>query len=431
MRAIRATLATAALLASGLTATAGVPAPAAAQAVEWTGVAEIDHFSYLEAAGEQQVGRRQQGLLQLRGTARPHERLVLVAEGQVRGHRARGSDGRGYLNEAYVDLLLPGVDLRLGRQTIVWGKTDVVSPTDHFAPRDFSDPIDTDDERLGVLAARVRGAIGEVRVEGVLAPRAAFSRLPGIGSRWAPSFSPRLPHPTDPERAIGARYELVGPEDPALRLENAQFGARISTTARGWDLSLSWFDGWDDLPATVTRVMPVSEEEVLVQLQQRASRRRALGGDLATTFGAYTLRAEAAYLRPDSLGGPDHLQYVVGLERFLGDPLAAGGTQLLAQWIQAITPRDFRPGPFDLNHVFRRAAMARVQHNATGDLQISLDGVYDFRTAGYYVQPGASWRARDGLRVEATLDLLGGGEDAFFGAFAGNRRIRTRLRYSF
>jgi hypothetical protein len=424
VRAVAGALGVAALL--GATGAA-----AAAQELELSGVAEIDHFSYLDAAAEDQVGRRQQGLLQVRGTARLHDRLELFAEGQLRGHRTNGSDGRGYLNEAYVDLLLPGLDLRLGKQTIVWGKTDVVNPTDHFAPRDFTDPLDTDDERLGVLAARLRGSIGEVRVEGVLAPGAAFSRLPGIGSRWAPVFPATMPHPADPRRTLHVRYELEEAADPALRLENAQYGAKVSTTARGWDLSLSWFDGWDDLPATVQRLAPVSEDEVRVELHQTPSRRRALGGDVATTVGAYSIRAEGAYLMADSLGGPDYFQYVVGLERFFGDPLAAGGTQLLAQWIQEITPRGFRPGPFDLNHVFRRAAMARLQHNATTDLQLSVDGVYDFRTDGYYLQPGASWRLRDGLRIEGTLDLLGGGQEAFFGAFAGNRRLRTSVRYSF
>ena len=424
VRALRIAIAVSTLLAA-----AG--APAGAQEAELAGIAEIDHFSYFEPTDDERAGRRQQGMLTLRGTARLHDRLELFAEGQLRAHRAEGSDGRAYLNEAFIDLLLPGVDVRLGRQTIVWGKTDVVSPTDHFAPRDFSDPLDTDDERLGVLAARLRGSIGDVRIEGVLAPRVAFSRLPAMGSRWAPAFPATMPHPGDPGRTLQVRYETTEDAEPPLRLENAQFGARVSTTAHGWDLSLSWFDGWDDLPATTQRVVPVSEEEVRVELRQMPSRRQALGGDLATTLGAYTIRAEGAYLMTDSLGGPDHIQYVIGLERFFGDPLGAGSTQVLAQWIQELTPRGFRPGPFDLNHVFRRAAMARAQHNVTTNLQLSADGVYDFRTESYYLQPGASWRVRDGLRIEGTLDLLDGGDEAFFGAFAGNRRFRTSVRYSF
>jgi hypothetical protein len=101
------------------------------------------------------------------------------------------------------------------------------------------------------------------------------------------------------------------------------------------------------------------------------------------------------------------------------------------QWIQEITPRNFHPGPFDLNHVFRRSLMARAQHNLTPALRLAADGVYDFRTEGYYLQPGASFSLWDRLLVEGSIDLLGGGNEAFFGAFAGNNRLRTSLRYSF
>jgi hypothetical protein len=409
----------------------GAAGPGHGQALQVTGTAEIDHFSYLDTAAAGQVGRKQQGMLRLRGTARLHDRVELFGEGQLRGARAEGSGGRGYVNEAYADLFLPGLDLRVGKQTIVWGKTDVVSPTDHFAPRDFTDPLDTDDERLGVLAARVRGSAGPLRLEGVLAPVAVASRLPGLRSRWAPPLPPRIPHPAAPGESLGASYTLTGPARPSLRMANVQLGARLSATVHGWDLSASWFRGWDDLPATRQRVVPVSEGEVRVELEQVYVRRSGLGADLATTLGAYTLRAEAAYLMPDSLGGPNHLQYVVGAERMFGDAMGAGGSLVLVQWIQELTPRGFRPGPFDLNHVFRAAAMVRAQHNLTSDLQLSADGVYDLRAEGYYLQPGASYRVRDGLRLEASLDLLGGGEEAFFGAFAGNRRLLTSLRYDF
>src|SRR6185503_18105183 len=46
-----------------------------------------------------------------------------------------------------------------GKQFIRWGKTDILNPTDRFAPRDFLNVVDT--EVLAVtglrVAARVRG----------------------------------------------------------------------------------------------------------------------------------------------------------------------------------------------------------------------------------------------------------------------------------
>src|SRR5512147_1910141 len=46
------------------------------------------------------------------------------------------------------------VTAEVGRQLIRWGKTDILNPTDRFAPRDYlSSVVDTD--FLGVSAARV------------------------------------------------------------------------------------------------------------------------------------------------------------------------------------------------------------------------------------------------------------------------------------
>lgn len=429
MKILRRSVAAATLAAGALLRT--MPGPAYAQEIELNGFAEVDHFSYIDTTATARESHADRGLLQLRGSARLNERVELFAAGHLRASRTEAASGRGYLNEGYVDLLFSHLDLRLGKQTIVWGRTDVVSPTDHLAPRDLSDPLDIDDERLGVPAARLRASVAGVRAEGVVAATAVASRLPALHSRWAPALPATMPHPASSERTLQASYRMVEASSPALTLRNAQYGGRLATTLWGWDFSVSYFDGWDDLPPSVPRVVPVDEEHVRVELVQAHSRRRALGGDLATTLGAYGVRAEAAYLMPDSLGGPDYLQYVLGVDRVFGDPLGARSTLLLVQWIQEITPRDFRPGPFDLNHVFRRSLMVRAQHNLTSDLQLRADGVYDWRTRGYYVQPGASYRLWERLQVQGSMDLLGGPDQAFFGVFAGNRRFRTSLRYSF
>ena len=46
------------------------------------------------------------------------------------------------------------VTAELGRQLIRWGKTDILTPTDRFAPRDYLSSV-VDSDFLGVTAARV------------------------------------------------------------------------------------------------------------------------------------------------------------------------------------------------------------------------------------------------------------------------------------
>ena len=52
-----------------------------------------------------------------------------------------------------------------GKQFIRWGKTEIVTPTDRFAPRDYLNVFDT--EYLAVPGVRVLGQLGAHSLDGV------------------------------------------------------------------------------------------------------------------------------------------------------------------------------------------------------------------------------------------------------------------------
>ena len=76
-----------------------------------------------------------------------------------------------------------------GKQPVRWGKTDILVPTDRFAPRDYLEV--TDNDFLGVTGARVLYEKSGNTVDVVWLPRFTPSRLPLLGTRWAPV--PELP----------------------------------------------------------------------------------------------------------------------------------------------------------------------------------------------------------------------------------------------
>jgi len=59
------------------------------------------------------------------------------------------------MREAYVNTYLGPVDLRLGKQIVVWGRADALNPTNNITPVDFRlrSPLE-DDIRLGNVGAR-------------------------------------------------------------------------------------------------------------------------------------------------------------------------------------------------------------------------------------------------------------------------------------
>src|SRR5262245_7627647 len=68
------------------------------------------------------------------------------------------------------------VTIDLGKQFVRWGKTDILNPTDRFAPRDFINVIDT--ELIAVTAARAVVEFGSETIDVVSVPRFTPSRTP-------------------------------------------------------------------------------------------------------------------------------------------------------------------------------------------------------------------------------------------------------------
>jgi hypothetical protein len=159
--------------------------------------------------------------------------------------------------------------------------------------------------------------------------------------------------------------------------------------------------------------------------------KRAVGGDVAKVVGPFTLRSEAAYTDSDPRQGPNYFQYVLGVERTFGDLLGSDGTFLLIQWIHSVLPSDFVASPLDFTYLFKKTTTLRVRRNLSTTAQVVVEGLYEWARKGYYVQPGASYKFGDNVRLEGFVDLLGGRETEFFGLFGDNKRLQVRLRYSF
>jgi len=75
-----------------------------------------------------------------------------------------------------------GLTLEAGKQFVRWGRTDIVNPTDRFAPRDFLTVVDN--EFLGIEAVRGTYEQGSNTVDVIWSPRLTPSRTPLLSQRW-------------------------------------------------------------------------------------------------------------------------------------------------------------------------------------------------------------------------------------------------------
>jgi hypothetical protein len=194
----------------------------------------------------------------------------------------------------------------IGRQLIRWGKTDILNPTDRFAPRDYlSSVVDTD--FLGVNAVRATYESGADSLDLVWQPLFTPSRTPLLNQRWT---------------ALPAEIAEIGIVDLGARYPGgSQYGARWNHVASGYEYSLSFFDGRQNLPSFDAALVPGSG----VLLERAYPRLRLYGADAAVPLPWFTVKSEAAYLTSSTPGAQEYALYVVQVERFIREWSLVGG----------------------------------------------------------------------------------------------------------
>lgn len=201
--------------------------------------------------------------------------------------------------EAFVDLYnfgLKNLDLRIGRQVIAWGTADALNPTGNLSPDDLED-IFNFGEKLGVNAVNASYYLGDnLTINGVYVPIFTPATLP-FGD-FADAFSAPMDLP--PGMTVGALSDtVILPERKPS--ESSQIGLKASTNLFGYDLSLSYFKGRDDLPilskATITPVDLIGTVDITTELVYPEI--QVIGADFAGSIGSVGIWGEGALVRPE------------------------------------------------------------------------------------------------------------------------------------
>ena len=176
----------------------------------------------------------------------------------------------------------------IGRQFIRWGKTDILTPTDRFAPKDYLSSV-VDSDFLGVAATRVTYESGGDTIDLVWQPWFTPSRTPLLNQRWTAL----------PPEAAGISIIDAGARYPG----GSQYGARWNHVGAGYEYSLCFFDGYNNLPLFSATFNPLASS---VALQRYYPQLRLYGGDAAVPLTWFTVKGEAAYFTSST---PDTDEY--------------------------------------------------------------------------------------------------------------------------
>ena len=297
------------------------------------------------------------------------------------------------------------ITIDVGRQFIRWGKTDIVTPTDRFAPRDFLNVVDT--ELLAVSGVRGVLQIGTHTLDVVWVPTFTPSRIPLLNQRWVAA-------PVDPR--LVALHDAGG-----VMPAGSQVGVRYGRIADRFEYSVSVFDGFNHLPNIEALVEPPGT----INLIRLYPSLRSYGGDAAMPTRWFTVKAEAAYSTSDTPHTDDFVLYVVQLERQSGEWVFVGGYAG-----EVVTARR-AAATFAPDRGLTRSIVGRASYTIDPARSLTFESAVRQNGDGVYARAEYSQAHGQHWRATVTGVAIAGQSDDFLGQYHRNSHVAAMLRYSF
>jgi hypothetical protein len=330
------------------------------------------------------------------------------------------------LRQAYIDLYWSSVDLRIGRQQIVWGKADGMFITDVVSPKDLRQFLlaDFEEIRAGVDAIKLNLYRGDATLELAWLPVFTPTRMPDSGSLWDPG----LRFPVQPEFDL-SRREVEG------SLAGSELFGKISLLSSRVDFELMAGHTWDDDPALHADAVIDSDTQVMSSLTISPEHHRLtlVGGSFGMEVGGTILRGEGAYYRSKVFGADipttddgtlarDYIHYLVGLDH----PLF--GLDLSAQFSQeVILDHDERL----LRSPTREVITFLLREDLLGEtLHLELFSYLGLEDGDALLRPKLRYDLRDGLELTLGGDIFIG-DEGMFGTFDRNDLLYAKVKASF
>ncbi len=309
------------------------------------------------------------------------------------------------------------LDFKLGRQTVVWGKSDNIRITDIINPLDNREPgmTDIEDLRLPIFTSRFDYYPGGVwNLSALIIHESRAPKEAAQGSDFLPLDV--FPFP------VG--FVFPDDETPRQSLDNTQYGLALNGMFQGWDLSLYAADVLDSRWHF--------EENNTVR---RYGRIRMLGAAVNFTAGSWLFKAELATL--------DGLQYnttqneksrrdlLIGVE-YMGFKDTSISLEMANRHIKNYEDQMINPADFVReNEVQTALRITRSFNHDTVDVTwlISLFGSRG--NDGGFQRLWVNYDISDGLMATMGVVDYIGGDKPIMDALSDNDRVFAEVQYSF
>jgi len=315
------------------------------------------------------------------------------------------------LFDAYIEgSITDSFDMKLGRQVVVWGRSDTIRVTDVLNPLDNRRPgmVDIEDLRLPVAMAKFDYFIGDWRVTPIAILEQRFSKNPPFGSVFNP-----LP--------------VVAPSNESYN--DVTYALSVGGEFTGWDVNFYAAKVHNDagqlkLP-TITQPRPIIAHDKI----------EMYGTALNVLTGSWLFKTELAYfdgLKFSTTGEKEfsRTDVLLGVEyNGIPDTLISYDfvTRNMGEYDSRLISEAIPLKKHDYQHAFR-VSSDFINSTVTVNYLISLYG--EKLNEGGFQRAWVKYELMDGVNVNAgVVDYIGG--STLFDAIKDNDMLFADISYSF
>jgi len=330
------------------------------------------------------------------------------------------------LRQAYMDIYFNAIDLRVGKQQIIWGKADGVFITDIISPKDMSEFLlpDFEEIRMGVTAVKANYYRGNQTFELVWLPVFTPTLMPDESSRWRPEM----------EFTIAPQFDNSR-EKVTNSLENSEWFVKYSALTSAIDFEIMAGYAWDDDPTMHIEKIVDPETRQLTGLNVIPQHHRLsiAGGSFSSTLGPIVLRSEGAFYAgkyfntadpaaSQSVSEKNYLHYLVGIDYTIFDINMSGQfvQQAILDYDEMIDQYEYEN---TLTFLMRKDFLRET-------LTLELFSYVGLNNNDALVRPRIYYDLYDGFELLAGANLFFGDEGRF-GQYDDNDMLYVKLKYSF
>jgi len=370
----------------------------------------------------------------LRVATRGYYDTVFEATDRYPDNVRRNQEKELELREAILSVSHGDLDVRLGRQQIVWGEAISTFVTDVVNPKDFREFIlpDFTELRVPIWALDAQWRLARnVTLEAVWTPDTMHNRLPKKGAEFQfQTVEYRFRNPV---------VRLPDDEDE-FSLGRSEGGVRLSVLREGWDVSLIYYDQADKTPVLFQRqVANTPPRPYQIALDPQHPRLHVVGATLAKSFEPVVLRGEIAVsvgkryetsnpLDADGVVRRDTIDYLIGVDfPLLWDVDAA--LQLSQKILTGDATNLTKPGV--QGQVTSSVALRLTTGFFDNTLNPSVLFVIGLERADFRMSPRLEWVVSGSVTMAVGADIFEGDRRTLYGQFDKNDRVTLTTTWRF